>query len=212
MQLPHGSDEEDIEPEGSAWAAQRKKQQESGALNRQCEACRDAKKYFDLVQAPCRHEYCRDCVRDLFRASLTDESLFPPKCCRMPIPLKTVGIFLNGKLKVEFEEKKVEFGTPNRTYCSRPTCSVFIKSDNVVDDTAVCPDCLAQTCTICKAEAHAGMDCPDDTALQTILELAQANGWQRCYACRRMVELDIGCNHMTYVKMITILISFINNK
>ncbi|CAK96785.1 uncharacterized protein An08g11650, partial [Aspergillus niger] len=27
---------------------------------------------------------------------------------------------------------------------------------------------------------------------------AQENGWQRCFSCWRMVELDHGCNHMTF--------------
>ncbi|OJZ79714.1 hypothetical protein ASPFODRAFT_713883 [Aspergillus luchuensis CBS 106.47] len=28
---------------------------------------------------------------------------------------------------------------------------------------------------------------------------AQENGWQRCFSCWRMVELDHGCNYMTFV-------------
>ena len=190
------------EPENSAWAGLRRRRQDSGNLNRQCEACREPKEYIDLIAAPCRHEYCRDCLRGLFDASLTDESLFPPRCCRTPIPIKDVGIFLTKELKQKFEDKKVEFGTPNRTYCSRPLCSVFIVSENIIEDTAVCPECFTQTCTMCKSEAHAGADCPNDTALQGVLDLADENGWQRCYACRRMVELDVGCNHISDVSPI----------
>ncbi|PVH71728.1 hypothetical protein DL98DRAFT_387736, partial [Cadophora sp. DSE1049] len=32
---------------------------------------------------------------------------------------------------------------------------------------------------------------------QQVLQAADENGWQRCYSCRRLVELDIGCNHIT---------------
>ena len=196
---PNSSDG-DTEPESSAWAALNQRRHETGALNRQCEACREPKKYFDLIAAPCRHEYCRDCLRELFNASLTDESLFPPRCCRVPISIQSVEIFLTKKLKEKFEEKKVEFGTPNRTYCCRQTCSTFISGDNISEDTAICPVCLTETCVVCKAEAHSGRDCPNDTALQQVVELAEEHGWQRCYACRRMVELDVGCNHMTYAR------------
>jgi hypothetical protein len=35
--------------------------------------------------------------------------------------------------------------------------------------------------------------------LQQLLEFANANEWQRCYSCKTIVELDTGCNHMTYV-------------
>jgi hypothetical protein len=50
---------------------------------------------------------------------------------------------------------------------------------------------------VCKAN-HTG-DCPEDVGLQQVLDAAQEYGWQRCYNCRRVVELDIGCNHITSV-------------
>ncbi len=168
------------------------------SLVRECEACREPKKSFDVISAPCGHEYCRDCLRDLFQTSLTDESLFPPRCCRQYITINSVAIFLTRKLKDEFERKKIEFSTPNRTYCSQPSCSTFIRLEEVHGDSGTCSECGTDTCVICKSEAHAG-NCPHDTALHAVLELARENGWQRCYACQGMVELDVGCNHMTYV-------------
>ncbi|RMZ89571.1 hypothetical protein DV736_g3185, partial [Chaetothyriales sp. CBS 134916] len=181
IELREHSDDEVARSEGSRWASHRRKNQQAREDNRHCEACRETKKYFDLIQAPCRHEYCIDCIQDLFNSSMTDESLFPPKCCRTPIPLKSVEIFIPKQLKQTFEEKKVEFGTPNRTYCSHPTCSVFIKATNIVDDVAVCPRCLTETCTLCKAAAHSGTDCPNDPNMQAVVDLARESGWQRCY-------------------------------
>lgn len=52
---------------------------------------------------------------------------------------------------------------------------------------------LAQNC---KARAHTG-DCLNDPATRKLIAVAQENGWQRCYSCWRMVELEIGCNHIT---------------
>jgi hypothetical protein len=34
-----------------------------------------------------------------------------------------------------------------------------------------------------------------------VLQTADENGWQRCYSCRRLVELDLGCNHITFVSL-----------
>ena len=51
-------------------------------------------------------------------------------------------------------------------------------------------------CAICKGALRVG-NCPRDEAAQQELRLAQANGWQRCYSCRRVVELNYGCNHMS---------------
>ena len=49
----------------------------------------------------------------------------------------------------------------------------------------------------CKAAAHKG-DCPEDKAVQQVLDLAKKR-WQRYRACLRTVELNFGCNHITYV-------------
>ena len=186
------------EPEASERAAFRKSDFDS-SVNHRCDACRESKRYFDVFAAPCRHEYCRDCLHDLFKAALTDESLFPPRCCRQNIPLDTMRIFLTSDMVLNFRQKEIEFGTANRTYCSRPEWSSFIAEENIHDEVASCPSCRARTCAICKAGSHDGEDCPRDTAFQATMDLARESGWQRCYACRRLVELDIGCNHITFV-------------
>ncbi|PQE33416.1 IBR finger domain-containing protein [Rutstroemia sp. NJR-2017a WRK4] len=168
--------------ESSSRAATRER---ARALNRRCTACQELIRCSDMTRVPCNHEYCRYCLQDLFRTSMTDESLFPPRCCRQPITTEAVRIFLTESLLSLYEQKKVEFHTPDRTYCSNSLCSAFIR-----------PDCSTVTCTMCKATSHGG-DCPADTALQQLLKIADENGWQRCYSCRRLVELDVGCNHIT---------------
>jgi hypothetical protein len=185
----------DEQAESSTWAATRPN---PSLVTVYCEACREEKKFFDVARVPCRHEYCRDCLEDLFKTAMTDESLFPPRCCRQQIPMVAVRIFLSSELVQAFERKKIEFETPNRTYCCLSTCSAFINTQNITDEGAACPQCGSMTCTTCKAAAHAG-DCPNDAALQQVLDIARENGWQRCYSCWRLVELDHGCNHMTFV-------------
>lgn len=76
----------------SAWAAGRPRQLRSQI--RQCVACGDDAEFFNVARVPCQHEYCRSCLEALFKASITDESLFPPRCCRQPINLSTARIFL----------------------------------------------------------------------------------------------------------------------
>lgn len=160
-----------------------------------CITCSEVKHFFDILEAPCTHNYCRDCIAQLFNLAITDESLFPPRCCRIEIPLGLAYQFLHKELSTRFAKKAEELRTPNRTYCVAPSCSRFIPLSEIDGDTAICSVCLERTCTVCKGAAHKG-DCPQDTALQRVIEVANENGWQRCYSCKRLVELAHGCNHM----------------
>ncbi|KAL2022089.1 hypothetical protein VTK56DRAFT_6133 [Thermocarpiscus australiensis] len=165
---------------------------------RACVACCEEFWTGNLLACPsCDHEYCRNCLQDLFRASLTDETLFPPRCCGEAIPLEECLRFLPSTLVEQFRAKKVEFETPNRTYCHQPNCASFIPPESISGDVATCVKCLTTTCTICKGPSHGGDDCPDDPATQALAELAAQQGWQKCNSCRTYIELDIGCNHMT---------------
>lgn len=185
--------EETEQGESSAWAAQRVCQ--SIPLHR-CVACREEVEFVNVARVSCHHEYCRSCLEDLFNASMTDESLFPPRCCRKPINISIARIFLKADLIQRYQKKKIEFETPNRTYCHSPECSTFIDTSHIEREVATCPDCRRTNCTSCKGRAHIG-DCPNDGAMQHLLVLAEQNGWQRCYSCWRLVELVHGCNHMT---------------
>ena len=168
-------------------------------IKKPCASCNEHIPYFDAVYAPCGHDYCKICVKRLFTMAIRDESLFPPRCCRQPVPLAAADVFLTSEFVRIFQEKFVEFTTPNRTYCAWPTCAVFIPPKNINGDIGVCPSCGFWACTICKGRSHEGQDCPQDTALKSLMETARQAGWQRCYRCRRLVELAHGCNHMTYV-------------
>ncbi|KAK0740464.1 hypothetical protein B0T18DRAFT_332669 [Schizothecium vesticola] len=184
--------------ESSAWAASRPAQRPKAApTTRACLACADQFPTCDITKSPCSHDYCRGCVRNLFTLALTDETLFPPKCCGQPISIDSVRAILTPELRGQFAAKKIEFETPNRTYCHRPTCSAFIPLQFIKGDIARCVQCRAATCAICKAASHLGTDCPDDPSTQAVLELAQQEGWQRCSTCKAFVELQTGCNHIT---------------
>ncbi|OHF02232.1 IBR finger domain-containing protein [Colletotrichum orchidophilum] len=202
-------DEEDdavasSEPESSLWAASRKQTDVATTTlvmrgkKTTCDSCTHTYTATAVAQLPCNHAYCRDCLRTLFELSLTDESLFPPRCCKLPIPVDgNARALLSSKLVGEFRAKEIEFSTPNRTYCHRPTCSRFIPKEFIRADVGTCPQCQHQTCTMCKGAEHGNEDCAQDTLTQELLQVAAANGWQRCFSCRRIVELDHGCYHMT---------------
>ncbi len=182
------------EAEGSAWATSRSMRQPE-VQQQSCVSCHEIK---EAVQVPCEHLYCRDCIRHLYTNAAVDETLFPPRCCRQPIPVSLVRHFLGSSITAKFERKAIEYGTLNRTYCSDASCATFIEPSHVHNSMGTClrPGCGRQTCTMCKRVAHAG-SCPPGNPFEEIIRLARAFGWQRCQRCRTMVELGIGCNHIT---------------
>lgn len=161
----------------------------------ECVACNEES---EVVQMPCSDYYCRRCTVRLFEGATTDETLFPPRCCRQTIPNSLVRHFLGRDLAARVERKAIEYGTPNRTYCYSPACATFIEPGYINRDVGTCPkaQCGRRTCVLCKKPAHHG-DCPTDDNVEEVLELSQLEGWQRCSSCRQMVELRTGCNHIT---------------
>lgn len=189
------------QPESSSWAASRSDMNGTAkpveVAKEPCISCQDRFSVTKLSHCPCSHLYCHDCLRNLFEACLTDESLFPARCCGQRIPVDDHRPVLGSKLVGQFRAKEVEFSTLNRTYCHQPTCSTFVPVEFIKNDVATCPQCYYRTCIMCKGAEHRGDECGQDTATQIILHLAAENGWQRCFSCRRVVELEHGCNHMS---------------
>jgi hypothetical protein len=103
--------------ESSVNAAARELKREKQGISR-CEACHESKIYLDIIELSCGHGYCRLCLQGLFQFLTTVES------------------FLTTELKEKIEEKKAESSNSGRAYCSRMTCSVFIRAKYITGDTA----------------------------------------------------------------------------
>lgn len=168
----------------------------SASGKRQCVACMTDFPQSETVRCPCSHGYCRTCLTRLFESTINDESLFPPRCCGKTIPIGPNQKFLPQKLVGEYKAKEQEYTTENKTYCHKANCSTFIPPRFVQGDIATCNKCKRSTCTICKGRTHRG-DCPKDEETSKLLRVAADNGWQRCYSCRRVVDLAVGCNHIS---------------
>lgn len=171
-----------------------------------CIVCAEGKPSTQAVSISCGHGMCNECVSALFRSAMTDESLFPPRCCRNhEISLDAARPLLSEELATRFQEKAIELRTTNRTYCHVPRCSTFIMPDTITGDVATCATCGASTCALCKGPSHRGQDCPLDEGRQQVEQLAREQGWRQCEGCHRMVELNHGCYHMTYVYLLLFL-------
>jgi len=129
-----------------------------------------------------------------------DESLFPLHCCHDPIPIDEVLPNLSLELRFLFQWKHAEFSIPpqSRLYCSNYTCSTFLGSseDFKFLSEIECPFCLVDTCPQCKELAHPE-GCVVNASNKALQELAKSQKWQTCPSCHALVELTMGCNHLT---------------
>ncbi|KAI0336007.1 hypothetical protein GY45DRAFT_572325 [Cubamyces sp. BRFM 1775] len=177
-------------------AAAKESASTSKSQTESCVICRDAIAG-PVIRAPCGDIYDVDCLVDLYRAATVDESLFPPACCRQPFKIDEVRVHFDNALIKLVDKKTIEFGTKNRVYCHVPTCSAFIGAATAIATPLPCTTCWAYTCGHCKAVAHAtAIRCTnaEDAAL---LVLAEQTEWKRCPSCGHLIELTMGCYHIT---------------
>ncbi|KAF5342952.1 hypothetical protein D9758_014944 [Tetrapyrgos nigripes] len=152
----------------------------------ECLVCTEAVSPLTSFKAPCGHHYCPSCLEGFVNASLKDDNIFPPQCCRKPLPLgllspndtslswpspssSNVCLNLNANIKLihSLSEKTRERSVPikDRIYCPVPQCSVFLGSLTILrayhDDSSLCTchSCGMIICLRCTQPYHRGKTC-----------------------------------------------------
>lgn len=149
---------------------------------------------------------CGDCLKRLFKLSITDPQHMPPKCCTQSIPYAEAEklVPFTSNFKKKFQQKREEFTTENRIYCPGKKCGTWIRPKDIEKverrKQGKCRKCKTKVCGKCNQKWHGGKGnkCPDDVETTALLEKAREEGWKRCYSCKTLVELKEGCNHMTW--------------
>ncbi|KAH6653179.1 ariadne RING finger, partial [Truncatella angustata] len=165
-------------------------------LEVECDVCGESAHPHATVRLACSDIYCKPCLKSVFLRSAKDESLYPPKCHRQLIDFSTIEADLSVEELTLYRTAELEFTSEKRVYCSDPGCAKFIPMAQRTPDYASCEACSARTCMHCKALAHAGA-CPADQARQSLISLADEEGWKPCFGCGEIVFRYEGCDHMT---------------
>ncbi|KAG4410992.1 hypothetical protein IFR04_015877 [Cadophora malorum] len=168
----------------------------------ECVSCLDDFAAPQMVTLSC-HSYCTECFQRLISTALESETHWPVKCCLNPIPADNILPHLDSTTKTKYQQREAEWSIPtsDRVYCTHTNCGTWIPPKSVsagaARNFAKCPKCSKRTCTLCRGPYHNGSDCPQDPALQATANLAEMEGWKRCYSCHAYVEHNKGCRHMT---------------
>ncbi|KAI4519782.1 hypothetical protein K525DRAFT_205272, partial [Schizophyllum commune Loenen D] len=168
-----------------------------------CQGCFDDIKLSESVSGRCKHIYCTECIARLARATLTDESLLPLRCCNKPFDSEEVEAKLPSDLLEQFNAKRWEYAVPAhvRVYCAKAGCSAFLGASEGVAYKwgtleMTCVACGTTTCVRCRQAAHAGRDCVQESTAQ-FDALVKERNWKRCPWCGSTVERTEGCSQMT---------------
>ena len=168
-----------------------------------CASCSDHLDTDKLVKAACEHHYCKDCFSQFIEANLQQHDGFPPKCCKIPIPFRTVAGNVSATIYSRYSARQAEIKNATALYCGVQHCGVKIKEDRIEGVRATCVACRRDTCTLCRGEfpervngRNVGHACKKDKAHEQVLAIAKEEGWQTCYHCGNLVELNFGCHHM----------------
>ena len=168
-----------------------------------CASCSDHLDTDKLVKAACEHHYCKDCFSKFIEASLQQHDGFPPKCCKIPIPFRTVAGNVSVPIYSRYTARQAEIRNATALYCGVQGCGVKIEDDRIQGVRATCVACSRDTCTLCRGEfpekangRNVGHACKKDKARDQVLAIAKEEGWQTCYHCGNLIELNFGCHHM----------------
>ncbi|KZT28083.1 hypothetical protein NEOLEDRAFT_1161274 [Neolentinus lepideus HHB14362 ss-1] len=146
-------------------------------------------------------------------ATNTEAAVFPICCPECSIVEWPEGIqdeiterLLEKEAMTLWHHRKLLDSIP-RYYCPNPRCSALVQlPPNQEEVQAMCPSCSKLVCIPCKVTWHENMTCEEYQALpldersaedQMLLQLAKAKNWRRCPTCSVIVELTVGCNHIT---------------
>ena len=139
---------------------------------------------------------------DYFQAFSYRCQFMPPKCCTNDhIPLEHVERLFDVPFKKMWNRKYGEVSTKISVYCPAHQCGEWIQVVSYRrqrESYLQCGRCKTKVCTLCKTKWHGTAGCPEDKDAEMLLETAKQAGWQQCYNCEIMVELQEGNNHMTW--------------
>ncbi|EGX43136.1 hypothetical protein AOL_s00215g745 [Orbilia oligospora ATCC 24927] len=184
-------DWEEDAPTTSASASLKRYKEELSSI---CNICNETYQNYAVFTLKCKHRYCVECLRDHILHAFGQPGSELPRCCGEALPLTYAGeVLMESELNQLMDRRDAQESSKQ---ISCVGCKKDLLQGSIKDNSAYCIDCAKFTCIHCAKDLHDGI-CPEDKDMAMLLETAKNEGWSKCGKCNHLVELTIGCFHMT---------------
>ncbi|KAK6362195.1 hypothetical protein TWF730_005891 [Orbilia blumenaviensis] len=184
-------DWEEDGPTTSASASLKRYKEELSSI---CNICNETYQNYAIFTLQCNHRYCVECLRNHILHAFSQPGSELPRCCGKALPLTFAGeVLMENELNQLMDRRDAQESSKQ---ISCVGCKKDILQGSIKDNSAYCIDCSKFTCIHCGKDLHSGV-CPEDKDMAMLLETAKQEGWSKCSKCNYLVELTMGCFHMT---------------
>jgi E3 ubiquitin-protein ligase RNF144 len=147
-----------------------------------------------IMKLVCSHVYCHECVTKLFNDCVhKDRFQYPPRCCGEAMPFSKCHLFLPTNLVKDVEA--VHAGLERKTPGTAPSVLICLKL-RTSREASVRAQNVKQRHARHVSSGNMRIY-PEDPHDQAVKKVAEKAGWQKCSECDRVVQLEIGCFHIT---------------
>ncbi|RVD81891.1 uncharacterized protein DFL_009738 [Arthrobotrys flagrans] len=184
-------DWEEDAPTTSASASLKRYKEELSSI---CNICNETYQNYAVFSLKCNHRYCVECLRDHILHAFGQPGSELPRCCGEALPLTFAGEVLMENELDQLMDRRDAQESSKQIPCVG--CKKDLLQGSIKDNSAYCIGCAKFTCIHCGKGLHDGI-CPEDKDMAMLLETAKNEGWSKCGKCNHLVELTMGCFHMT---------------
>jgi len=173
-----------------------------------CGICFDEMEKDKIFLAPCRHYYCKNCLRMHYRVKIMDGDVLRLPCphinnanehCKREIEEEEILSFCDEEMKAKFRKfkasKLIQLNDKAR-FCPKPGCEGWAVGSKMKPK-VICGECGYAYCWKCTNDWHGYFSRCVQTHDGAFIKFTLGKDIQSCPKCRVRIWKNDGCNHMT---------------
>jgi IBR domain, a half RING-finger domain len=170
-----------------------------------CGICSEHKDFVDSLPLECKDLFCENCMREYFNLRIQESNVLNITCpnhlCKIEISdeiiQKSVTALMYEKFLV-FKKNEELNNCPFLRWCSQPDCKGY-DLGGLNKQMLMCNICGFKYCYYCGEAWHRNSKCKGSMDKE-LDKWGQKNNVKYCPHCRRKIEKNFGCDHMTCIK------------